>query len=91
MDADAQIVAGTGWILVSIRAPMTPAIQAVLHVLGGSVVSGRYNAPIKDNDGTDAIAEAVGPTTNGHRDTHEILMMFRQGVCHDVSEIVDVE
>jgi hypothetical protein len=89
MDADAQIVASTGGILVSICTPMTPFIQAVLHILGGSVVAGCYDASIKDNDGTDAIAEAVGPTTNGHRDAHEIFVMFRQCVGHDVSAVVD--
>ena len=60
------------------------AIQAVLHVLRSSVVSRRYDAAIKDNDGTDAVAEAVRSTTNGHRDAHKVFVRFRQCVRHDV-------
>src|SRR6478672_11282114 len=75
--ADAEIVAGPRRILIAIRAPMTSAFRAVGHVLGRTVVSGRHDAPVDDDDRANAIAGAVGALPDGEGDAHEVPVHVR--------------
>ena len=47
---------------------MTSAFGAVGHVLGGTIVSGRHDPPVDDDDRAHAIAGAVGSLPDGDVD-----------------------
>ena len=51
---------------------MAAALRAVRHVLGRTVVAGRDDPPVDDDDRADAVSGAVGTLADGERDAHEV-------------------
>ena len=82
VNADTEIVGFSGFVsLVAVGRAITSAIEAVGHVLGSTVVSGRDNAFVEYDDGADAIAFAVGAQPNCHGDIHKIFVTVLAGIA----------
>lgn len=76
VDADAEVVAGAGGVGFAVAAAVTSAVGAVGHVVGCAVVAGGDDTVVHDDDGADAVAEAVGAFAYGHGDAHAVFVEF---------------
>lgn len=82
VNADAEIVGFSGFVsLVAVGTAIASAVEAVGHVLGSAVVSGRDNAIVEYDDGTNTIAFAVGAQPDCHGDIHEIFVTVLAGIA----------
>jgi hypothetical protein len=72
MDAEAFLKAGTA--LGSAGATRTATGETVLHSMGRTVVAGRQDMAIANDNGSDMTARAVRARSDDLRDVHEVFV-----------------
>jgi len=63
---------------VRIAAAKAPALKAVLHALGNTVVAGRHDSVVQHSDGPDSIPGAVRLCADSKRDSHVVRVSVRE-------------
>ena len=73
VNADAKIVGGARFVgLVAVGTAQAATVGTVLHFGGSSVVSGRDDAVVDHDDGSDLLTPAIRPFADSLRNAHEI-------------------
>src|ERR1700694_275378 len=74
MNTDADVIARSRHVVLTMAAPMAAPVLAILHPIRGPVVSSRDNASVLHQYRSDETAQAIRAQTHSLRNPHEVLV-----------------